>query len=141
VVVPRKRWCDLLRVAASHRTRRHNALIKAVFDDPSILEHQSVSAQALFKGPADEYADLLVHACYHGNEFLIRKIAEAGANLDIVEGYFNMPPVRAALFMGQHAAADLLIELGAEPVELKREEFSGMFRREVDVNKCTRWWV
>lgn len=127
VIVEKEEWYNLLTLAVRHGTRRHSSLIEALFSDPSLLETQPISTERIFDGPVRDYADLFINACYYGNIFIVRRIAEAGADLDHVERYEDRPPVLAAQMAGQQVVLDVLIEKGAKPVDPMDTNFREQF--------------
>ena len=123
-----ERWRDLLLVAVEHGTPYHFKLVEALFTDPTILRNHQASTNILFQKPSI-YAELFRHACGYGNVFLITKIAEAGANLDQLVGYEDVPPILVALLAGQAAVANALIELGAKPIDPMQTVFREGFEK------------
>jgi hypothetical protein len=119
-------WCDFLYVAVTSATPRHNELVKALFTNPTLLPKFNVSSGTLFQSPGN-YTELFRHACGNGNAFLVRKIAEGGADLDHLEGYEDTPPVLVALLAGQLVVVKVLIELGAKPIDPKDTKFKEGF--------------
>jgi hypothetical protein len=118
-------WCEVLAEAIAHATPHHFAFAEAVLSDPSLFEKQTLSVESLFQDRSCNYGELFTQACYFGNELIVRKIAEGGANLDHLEGY--MPPVMTAQCYGQSALVDVLIELGAKPIDPMETEYRAQF--------------
>jgi len=121
-------WRCLLVQAIDHATRHHNALVEALFTHPDLFKKHNVTMDMLFP-TAESYAEVLTHACGHGNMFLIRKLAEAGADLNDLQSYKDTPPVLVALLAGEKAVAKVLVELGARPIDPMKTKFRDGFER------------
>lgn len=104
------------------------SLVEAVLTDPIVFEKQSVSAESIFQGPSTDYEELLIRACRHGNTFVVRKTAEAGAEVNHGESIIWIPPILAVQITGQTAVADLLVEMGATPIDPLESEFRDMLQ-------------
>jgi hypothetical protein len=124
-----RQWCKVLSEAVSYATPRYNAFAEGVLTDPTIFSTQSEISLSIFQGPASEYAELLVEACKHGNIFVIRKMAEAGVDLNRDYKHYSItgPPVLIAHSYGQTATADLLVDMGAKFVDPFESDFKEKF--------------
>ncbi|KAF2678621.1 ankyrin [Lentithecium fluviatile CBS 122367] len=121
-------WVNPLFVAVIHATPRHTALIETLFTDPDLFKKHNISAKTLFS-TAHAHTELFRHACGHGHVFLVRKFAEAGVDLNHLEGYEDTPPLLVALLAGQTAVVNALIELGAAPIDPMKTKFSEGFEK------------
>jgi hypothetical protein len=136
-------WPRLLTVAVQHGTPRHNALIEAMFSDTSLLKNHGMSAQSFIYDHEKlnlsyYYYVLFRHACGYGNEFVVRKIAEAGVPLDKFHTFATQSddpvmvpdgPVLLALMTGQNRVANLLVEMGASPIDPMETPFAESFKK------------
>ena len=147
-----KQWCKVLSEAVSHATPRYNAFAEAILTDPDIFSTQSETASSIFQGPPSDYAELLVEACKYGNTLVVRKMSEAGADLncDYTSTSVTGPPVLIAHSHGHTAVADLLVEMGVKPVDPLQSKFKERFesgelprfekKKQVSSDDCY-WWM